>query len=60
MKLFEGYNQEGEHIKVNLESGHVLIENVTTGETEQWNDEYYTEEEEHTIKIGLLNEGYRL
>ena len=60
MKLFEGYNQEGEHIKVNLESGHVLIENVTTGEIEQWNDEYYTEEEERTIKIGLLNEGYRL
>lgn len=55
--LFTGY-KDGQKVTVTLEDHHVWIE--TFGERELWNDEYYTEESISTIKLSLLNEGYRI
>lgn len=59
MKLFDGY-KDGTPITVTLENGAVMIEDKATGEKEAWNDEYYTEDSVSTIKLSLLNEGYRI
>lgn len=59
MKLFAGYDERNKGVTIYLIDGRVVIEYVSSGLKVYWNDEYYTEESIPTIKMGLMNEGFR-
>lgn len=62
MKLYEGYNQDGDHVEVVLEDGHIWIVDVETDEKEQYNDEWYTEDDTASlaaVKASMISDGYR-
>ena len=63
MKLFEGYTSEGRKAEVILEDERIWIVDAETGEKEQYNDEYYTEDDTASlasVRASMIAEGFRV
>lgn len=63
MKLYEGYNQDGAKVEIVLEDGRIWIVDTETGDREQYNDEWYSEDDTASlasVKASMISEGFRL
>lgn len=63
MKLFEGYDNEGRRVEIVLEDGRIQIVDTATGDRDQYNDEWYSEDDDYalrSVKASMIMEGFRL
>ena len=63
MKLFEGYDNEGRRVEIVLEDGRIQIVDTATGDMDQYNDEWYSEDDDcalRSVKASMIMEGFRL
>ena len=62
-KLYEGYGPDGRRVEIVLDDDHIWIVDAETGDRDQYNDEWYSEDDTASlaaVKASMISEGYRL
>ena len=61
--LYKGYDPDGRRVEIVLDDDHIWIVDAETGDRDQYNDEWYSEDDTASlaaVKASMISEGYRL